>query len=70
MLKLQKFLGDTFTEIDMPFCTKHVYCLMREQGVDGKPILKAFEVREGILKDQVFTLINKKPSTRIEPAFC
>lgn len=57
MLKLQKFFGDTLAEVDMSLCTKRVYCLMRQQGVDGEPVLKAFEVRESSLKDQVLTLV-------------
>ena len=63
MIKLQGLFVNAFAAHDLPFFAEQVNCLMRKKSVDGKPVLQAFEIRKRSLKDQIFTLINKQPST-------
>jgi hypothetical protein len=69
IFKLQEFLVNAFAAHDLPFCAEHINGMVREQSVDGQPVLETLVVRKKSFKHKIFPLIHQEPSTRIELAF-
>lgn len=68
VLKLQEFLMNSFTADDLPSCAENINGRLRQQRIDGKPVMKTFMIRKGLFKDKIFALVNQQPTARINLA--